>query len=112
MAAVDIVAAPKTAAAAIAIIRLRMTLDSLSRRLVLVIDNVQGAGWFQRRRADQMPRVGYQSSAGLRPLSTSARRSRVARVVSAGSASGAKKPCAMISWFGCGGASWRDARPM
>src|SRR6202035_2611442 len=110
MAAVEIVAAPNTAAAAIAIIRLRMISYSLSERIVLVTDNVQGAGWFQWRRADQMPRVGYQSSAGLRAFSTSAMRSRVARVVSAGSASGAKKPCAMISWFGCGGASWRNAR--
>ena len=48
----------------------------------------------------------HQSSATALPCMTSARRARVARVVSSGSASGAKKPCAIISWFGCGGVLW------
>jgi len=51
-------------------------------------------------------RRDYQSSAIALPCMTSAMRARVACVVSSGSAPGAKKPCAMISWFGCGGAVW------
>ena len=62
-----------------------------------------------RSRAVRVERLTKAPPACAR-CSTSAMRSRVARVVSAGSASGAKKPCAMISWFGCGGASWRNAR--
>jgi hypothetical protein len=56
MAAVEIVAAPKAAAAAIAIILLRIILRSMSTRVVLITDNVLGAGRFQRCRTDQMPR--------------------------------------------------------
>src|SRR5262249_46426053 len=41
------------------------------------------------------------------PIITSAIRARVAALVSCGSASREKKPCAMISWSGTGGAGWR-----
>src|ERR1700677_1676497 len=45
----------------------------------------------------------HQSSTIVLPSNTSAMRARVARVVSSGSASAAKQPCAIISWFGSGG---------
>src|SRR5438552_4949427 len=44
------------------------------------------------------------------PSSTSASRRRVPGVVSAGKASSAKKPWAMISPLGCGERSWRNTR--
>jgi len=43
---------------------------------------------------------------------TSAMRARVPVVASAGSASGAKKPVAMISRLGSGAAAWRKSRTM
>jgi hypothetical protein len=50
----------------------------------------------------------YQTSAAGRSCKTSKMRARVEGVVWAGSDSGGKKPCAMISLFGSGGLCWKD----
>ena len=54
--------------------------------------------------------VGHQRCDGVAPCSTSAMRLPVPAVVSGGSASDGKKPCATISRPGCGGAGWRKSR--
>src|SRR3569833_443304 len=52
----------------------------------------------------------HQRSAGGRPLVTSAMRARLPPVVSGGSASRGKNPCAEISRFGRGNEVWRKSR--
>jgi hypothetical protein len=56
-----------------------------------------------------MARPHQRSEAGLSAV-TSAMRARVPAVVSGGSPSSGKKPCATISRSGIGGAYWRKSR--
>ena len=62
------------------------------------------------RRFSKEKRAIHQKAAAALPASTSVMRARVEGVVPSGRPSGAKKPCAMISRFGCGGALWRNER--